>query len=369
MRKKVKSDDTRGEFNLYPNRKRTVFLEAIGQRFHVKSGEGLQFGSTTHFMIADAIRKTLPWRHRGSIRPNLPSSQKLFDTTQQNFISVVNRTLQGYLDQNLSIHKLHLHLSSPDSQPVISLLHKWFPIIAALNIKAFKLNFLSYTHDLPSAVFLAESLEELHLSNCKLSPVESVRFKCLRTLTLEKFKFDGGTFEKITWGCPLLRRLVLTNCWGLRNVRVSETASPGLKHFVLRDFERIEGRSIEIYVPNIETMLNCEVTTSPQTPGWSSTCGPLEETHHYGPSPKTFGPRDSCMIRWFQFIPFGGGRRMCPGASFAMVIVELVLANLALNCEFELPVGLKGEDLDMSEGEGITIHRKFPLRVIANCES
>ncbi|GFP95622.1 cytochrome p450 71a6 [Phtheirospermum japonicum] len=71
----------------------------------------------------------------------------------------------------------------------------------------------------------------------------------------------------------------------------------------------------------------------------------------------------------FQFIPFGGGRRVCPGGAFAMVIVELVLANLVREFEFELPGGARGEDLDMSEGEGITIHRKYPLRVIASCES
>lgn len=71
----------------------------------------------------------------------------------------------------------------------------------------------------------------------------------------------------------------------------------------------------------------------------------------------------------FQLIPFGGGRRGCPGAAFAMGIVELVLANLVLSFEFALPGGARGEDLDMSEGDGITIHRKYPLRVIACCES
>ncbi|PIN07997.1 hypothetical protein CDL12_19430 [Handroanthus impetiginosus] len=70
----------------------------------------------------------------------------------------------------------------------------------------------------------------------------------------------------------------------------------------------------------------------------------------------------------FQLIPFGGGRRQCPGAAFAMGIVELVVANLVLNFEFELEGGKRGEDLDMVEGDGITIHRKFPLRVIASCE-
>ncbi|CAA0836974.1 F-box/FBD/LRR-repeat protein [Striga hermonthica] len=194
---------------------------------------------------------------KGSTRHILDSPEILFNTTQQNFVSVVNRTLQGYLDQNLSIHKLHLDLYSLDSQPVISLLDKWIPIISALNIKAFELEFLSHTpayYHLPSAVFLAESLEELHLCKCRLSPVESVRFKSLRKLTLEQVQVDGGTFDTKMLGCPLLRCLVLYSCWELRNVRVSEEASPGLKHFVLWNFMGIEGRSIKIDVPNIETI-------------------------------------------------------------------------------------------------------------------
>ncbi|GER44212.1 F-box/RNI-like superfamily protein [Striga asiatica] len=193
-----------------------------------------------------------PWRPKGSTRPNLESSEKVFNTTQQNFVSVVDRTLQGYLDQNLSIHKLHLHLSSPDSRPVVSLPDKWIPILAALNIKAFELNFLSYTppyYDLHSAVF--ESLEELHLRKCRLSPVESVRFKSLRTLTLEQVQVDGSTFDTNMLGCPLLSRLVIKSCWELRIVRVSEA---GFKHFELCDSKRIGGRSIEIDVPNLETV-------------------------------------------------------------------------------------------------------------------
>ncbi|CAA0833945.1 Unknown protein [Striga hermonthica] len=200
-----------------------------------------------------------------------------FNTTQQNFVSVVNRTLQGYCDRNLSIHKLHLDLAWVSlpvfsrplhldlwwvSRPVVSLLDKWIPIIAALNIKAFKLTFSLYNrlyYDLPSAVFLAESLEELHLCKCRLSPVESFRLKRLRTFTLEFVKVDGGTFEKITSGCPLLRRLVLRSCEGLRNVRLSEEALPRLKHFELSNYyQRVKGRSIEFDVLNLENVIiNC----------------------------------------------------------------------------------------------------------------
>ncbi|CAA0833995.1 Unknown protein [Striga hermonthica] len=204
--------------------------------------------SILHYILYLLCR---PWRHRGSTLPNLNSS----GSTGQNFFDVVNRTLQGYLDQNLSIHKLHLDFSRPDSPTAVVLLGKWIPMIAALNIKVFKLNSRSYTpayYNLPSVVFLAESLEELHLCRCRVSPVESVRFKILRTLTLQHVQVDGATFETIMLGCPLLRRLVLTYCLGLRNVRLSKAASPGLKHFELDNFEWTEGHSIEIDVPNLE---------------------------------------------------------------------------------------------------------------------
>ncbi|CAA0836980.1 F-box/LRR-repeat protein [Striga hermonthica] len=154
----------------------------------------------------------------GSTRPNLESTEILFNSTPQDFVSVVNRTLQGYLDQNLSIHKLHLDLSRAVSRPVISLLDKWIPIIATLDIKVFELNFLSYTpayYDLPSAVFLAESLEELHLYKCRLSPIESVRFKSLRKLTLKQVQVDGGTFNTKMLGCPLLSVILSSESFDL----------------------------------------------------------------------------------------------------------------------------------------------------------
>ncbi|XP_059444622.1 cytochrome P450 736A117-like [Corylus avellana] len=67
----------------------------------------------------------------------------------------------------------------------------------------------------------------------------------------------------------------------------------------------------------------------------------------------------------FQFIPFGAGRRGCPGISFAVTTVELVLANLLHNFDWTLPGGARGEDLDMTESTGLTIHKKFPLIAVA----
>ncbi|KAL3533137.1 hypothetical protein ACH5RR_006658, partial [Cinchona calisaya] len=48
----------------------------------------------------------------------------------------------------------------------------------------------------------------------------------------------------------------------------------------------------------------------------------------------------------FQLIPFGAGRRGCPGFSLGLAIVELALANLLSSFNWELPSGLKKEDVD-----------------------
>ncbi|KAF8016907.1 hypothetical protein BT93_H2188 [Corymbia citriodora subsp. variegata] len=58
----------------------------------------------------------------------------------------------------------------------------------------------------------------------------------------------------------------------------------------------------------------------------------------------------------FELIPFGAGRRGCPGTSLAMATNELVLANLVDKFDWALPEGLKAEDLDMTECTGLTNH-------------
>ncbi|KAL0372074.1 UNVERIFIED_CONTAM: Premnaspirodiene oxygenase [Sesamum calycinum] len=67
----------------------------------------------------------------------------------------------------------------------------------------------------------------------------------------------------------------------------------------------------------------------------------------------------------FQFLPFGSGRRMCPGMTFAMASVELPLAQLLYSFNWKLPNGVRAEDLDMIESPGITATRKEDLFVVA----
>ncbi|OAY77159.1 3,9-dihydroxypterocarpan 6A-monooxygenase [Ananas comosus] len=59
----------------------------------------------------------------------------------------------------------------------------------------------------------------------------------------------------------------------------------------------------------------------------------------------------------FHFIPFGTGRRSCPGTSLAMLLVQAALGAM-LQC-FEWRV--EGGTVDMAEGPGITLPRASPL--------
>ncbi|XP_060972819.1 cytochrome P450 71D11 [Cannabis sativa] len=67
----------------------------------------------------------------------------------------------------------------------------------------------------------------------------------------------------------------------------------------------------------------------------------------------------------FEFIPFGAGRRICPGISFALTSIELPLAFLLYHFDWKLPNGMKPEELDVRlKRFGITVCRKKDLYLI-----
>ncbi|KAK4732892.1 hypothetical protein R3W88_025880 [Solanum pinnatisectum] len=66
----------------------------------------------------------------------------------------------------------------------------------------------------------------------------------------------------------------------------------------------------------------------------------------------------------FELIPFGAGRRGCPGIALGVANVELVLSNLLYAFDWELPRGMKIEDIDTDVLPGIIPHKKKPLCLV-----
>ncbi|XP_051133850.1 salviol synthase-like isoform X3 [Andrographis paniculata] len=66
----------------------------------------------------------------------------------------------------------------------------------------------------------------------------------------------------------------------------------------------------------------------------------------------------------FNYIPFGSGRRICPGMTFGLANIEHPLAMFLYHFDWVLPDGMKPEDLDMAETIGVTSRRNHPLYVI-----
>ncbi|KAL0461189.1 UNVERIFIED_CONTAM: cytochrome [Sesamum latifolium] len=88
------------------------------------------------------------------------------------------------------------------------------------------------------------------------------------------------------------------------------------------------------------------------------------------PDPEAFKPErfigSNIDIRGrdFRLIPFGSGRRSCPGLQLGLTVVRLVVAQLVHCFDWELPNGMLPSDLDMSEHFGLVTSRAKHLMVI-----
>ncbi|KMZ74075.1 hypothetical protein ZOSMA_135G00040 [Zostera marina] len=66
----------------------------------------------------------------------------------------------------------------------------------------------------------------------------------------------------------------------------------------------------------------------------------------------------------FDLLPFGAGKRICPGITFGLANVELVLATILYHFNWKLPNDVPGKELDMTECVKGILSRKHPLILI-----
>ncbi|KFK31263.1 hypothetical protein AALP_AA6G089700 [Arabis alpina] len=87
----------------------------------------------------------------------------------------------------------------------------------------------------------------------------------------------------------------------------------------------------------------------------------------WGPEAEEFKPErhlDSSLDyhgKDLNYIPFGSGRRICPGIGFALGLAEGALANLVARFDWTGEVKPPGDQSDLAEATGIDVCRKFPL--------
>ncbi|EXC06133.1 Cytochrome P450 76C2 [Morus notabilis] len=66
----------------------------------------------------------------------------------------------------------------------------------------------------------------------------------------------------------------------------------------------------------------------------------------------------------FELIPFGAGRRICPGLPLAMRMLHLMLGSLLHSFDWKLEDGVNPETLNMEGKFGITLQMAQPLRAL-----
>ncbi|KAK1423386.1 hypothetical protein QVD17_18688 [Tagetes erecta] len=66
----------------------------------------------------------------------------------------------------------------------------------------------------------------------------------------------------------------------------------------------------------------------------------------------------------FGLIPFGAGRRICPGLPLATRMIPMMLGSLLNNFDWNLGKSIQPKDLDMTEKFGITLAKANPLCLV-----
>lgn len=85
------------------------------------------------------------------------------------------------------------------------------------------------------------------------------------------------------------------------------------------------------------------------------------------PNPLEFNPERFLNSKWdytgsnFQFLPFGSGRRICPGILLGEKMLMFILASLLHSFEWHLP---KDEEVELSDVFGLVTKKKNPLIAI-----
>ncbi|KAI7736368.1 hypothetical protein M8C21_007948 [Ambrosia artemisiifolia] len=66
----------------------------------------------------------------------------------------------------------------------------------------------------------------------------------------------------------------------------------------------------------------------------------------------------------FELIPFGGGRRICPGLPLSLRTLHIMLGSLLNNFDWKLDTSIHPKKLDMNERFGISLQKANPILIV-----
>ncbi|KAG6534953.1 hypothetical protein ZIOFF_008867 [Zingiber officinale] len=153
----------------------------------------------------------------------------------------------------------------------------------------------------------------------------------------------------------------------VKNPETMEKAQQEIRE-AMRGKNKLEGtreRHIQVQLPQIGHQGDAEAPSS------GPSVAPENESY-WGADAESFKPErfenGSVDFRGFnlEFLPFGVGRRICPGMTFGLSAVEVGLAHLLFHFDWKLPHDMKTGDLDMMEISGTSTPSKTPLAVLAD---
>ncbi|CAF1920138.1 hypothetical protein Bca4012_052231 [Brassica carinata] len=251
------------------------------------------------------------------------------------------RDLDAFYEQMIDLHKQEKKQGSEDFVDLLLKLEKEEAVLGndkltRNHIKAILMNVLLAGID-TSAITMTWAMTELARNPRVMKKVQSEirnHMGSRSTITLD----DTDHFKYL--------KMVIKETW-----RLHPTTPILLPREVMSEFE------INGYTIPVKTRLHVNVWAIGRDPDtWKD--------------PEVFLPErfvDSDIDakgQHFELLPFGGGRRICPAIYMGTTMVEFGLANMLHRFDWELPEGMKVEDIDIEEAPGLTVNKKNELLLV-----
>jgi cytochrome P450 len=84
----------------------------------------------------------------------------------------------------------------------------------------------------------------------------------------------------------------------------------------------------------------------------------------YYPNPEIFEPErflDCEETADYNYLAFGGGRRVCPGGKLGLAMLQLTLASLVHAYDWAPPLGVEPRDIEVAPTTSVVLAPRFPI--------